>query len=123
MELKNSGFVWIPLIILLIFSFPKTCGNITNSEYMDYSCAGFRTPFLTSLQSSNNSQEWCSGICFSKTKKMIEPNKTEENIQEPNPFVGITESFGKIIPILLLIFIVIGVLKWLGTAKKIQEQK
>ncbi len=122
MESKISWLIWIPLILLLVFSFPKTCGTAIPSEFMEYTCAGFKAPFLTSLQSSNNSQEWCSGICFSKTKKMIEPNKTQENTESPNPLIGVTESFGKVVPVILLILIVIGALRWIGSAKKSSQR-
>ena len=48
---------------------------------------------------------------------MIE-NKTEETTEGPGPFGGLTESFGKVIPVLLVVFIAIGILKYIGSIRK-----
>lgn len=117
MKFKNSWIIWIILILLLILTFPKSCGHKIPSEFVEYTCAGFQTPFLSQIEKSENPQKWCSGICFSKTKKMIEPNKTEEDITK-SPLGGITEPFVKIISVLILIFIVITILKWVSSIKK-----
>lgn len=111
--------IWIPLILLLIFIFPKSCGHKIPSEFVEYTCAGFKAPFLSEIEKSENPQEWCSGICLSETKRMIEPNKTEQktNISQ-SPFRGIAKSFEKVIPILLVIFLIIIVLKWMSSFKK-----
>jgi hypothetical protein len=123
MKLKNNWLIWIPLILLLIFIFPKSCGNNMPSEFVEYTCIGFKVPFLSEIEKSNNPQEWCSGICFSETKKMIEPNKTEEgNDINQGPYKGITDSFVKVIPILFLIFLIIAVLKWITSFKNKQSK-
>jgi len=117
MKFKYNWLIWVGLIILLILTFPKSCGNITPSEFVEYICIGFQTPFLSQIEKSDNPQIWCSGMCFSKTKKMIEPNNTEPDITKSS-LGGVAEPFIKVIPVLILIFVVIAFLKWIGSIKK-----
>lgn len=119
MKNEHLWLIWIPLIILVIMLFPKSCGFKNTSENMIYKCSGFETPFLSQIEKSDNPQQWCSGICFSKTiiKNTTQDNQTVETIEQ-SPFTDTTMSFGKILPALFLILLVIGLIKWIGSVTK-----
>ncbi len=117
MSLKNTWLIWIPLILLLIFIFPKSCGFETPSKVLDYKCYGFKTPFFSEIKNTGNPMEWCSGICTSKLKITNSANQTNQT-SEITPFSGISDSFSKVIPALLIVFIIIGLLKWVDSFKK-----
>lgn len=117
MKFKHSWLIWMILIFLLILTFPKSCGNKIPSEFIEYNCLGFRTPFLSQIEKSQNPQKWCSGFCFSKTKKMIESNKTKEDLS--GGFLGgMIEPFIKVIPTILLVFSIIFIIRWITSVKK-----
>lgn len=116
MKNERLWLIWIPLIILLILMFPKSCGFQNPSESVSYKCYGFKTPFLSEIKKTDNLQQWCSGICASKSIN-INPLNQKNQAEEQTPFSGLTDSFAKVIPSLLIVFIIIGVLKWFGSLK------
>ena len=120
MKNENLWLIWIPLIILIVMLFPKSCGFKNLSEEMTYKCSGFKTPFLSGIEKSNNPQEWCSGICISKTIKKINNSVTNETVQptESSPISGVADSFGKVVPGMFGILLIIGILNWIGSLKK-----
>lgn len=117
--MKNENFwlIWIPLIILVIMLFPKSCGFKNPSTDVDYRCSGFKTPFLSQIENSDNPQQWCSGICFSKSITPPPKNKTP-GPDDQTPFSGMTDSFGKVVPSLFGILLIVGLLRWIGTFQK-----
>jgi hypothetical protein len=119
MKSSNLWLIWIPLIVLVIMLFPKSCGFQNLSTELNYKCSGFKTPFLSQMEKSDNPQQWCSGICISKTivKNTTQSNQTIES-DIPSPFSGMTDSFGKVIPGLFAILLVIGLINWIGSIKK-----
>lgn len=124
MKSSNLWLIWIPLIVLVIMLFPKSCGFQNQSIEMTYKCSGFKTPFLSQIEKSDNPQQWCSGICFSNSKirNTTQVNETIES-EEQIPFSGITQEFGKIIPAIFLMMLIVGVIKWMGsTAEKLNKK-
>ena len=118
---KIDWAIYIVLIILLIVSFPKACGSKIPSNSVSYNCAGFKTPLLSYLNMANNSVEWCSGICVSKS--IIKPsNKTNSTTSDdsgaPVQISGMTNSFGKAIPSLALVFGIVALLRWISNMQK-----
>jgi hypothetical protein len=115
--MKNERFwlIWIPLIILVVMLFPKSCGFKNLSNDVVYHCSGFKTPFLSQIEKSPNPQNWCSGICFSNSivKNSTKSNQTSDDMG-PSPFSNITDSFGKVIPTIFLILLVVGIIRWIG---------
>ena len=124
--MKNEylWLIWIPLIVLVIMLFPKSCGFKTSSGDVTYKCSGFKTPFLSQIEKSGNPQEWCSGICFSnsKIKNTTQINETSAS-EEQTPFSGMIDSFGKIIPTMFLILLVIGLIRWIGSISEKLNKK
>ena len=124
MKNEHLWLIWIPLIVLVIMLFPKSCGFKNPSGDVTYKCSGFNTPFLSEIEKSNNPQQWCSGICFSSLniKNTTQSNETL-GPDEQTPFSGIAQSFGKIIPAMFLIMLVIGLIRWIGgIAEKLNKK-
>ena len=124
MKNEHIWLIWIPLIVLVIMLFPKSCGFKNPSEDVVYKCSGFNTPFISQIEKSDNPQKWCSGICFSSS---IVKNTTKSNLtlisDEQSPFSDIAQSFGKIIPAMFLIMLVVGLIRWIGgIAEKLNKK-
>jgi len=115
MKNEHLWLIWIPLIVLVIMLFPKSCGFKNPSKDVNYHCTGFNTPYLSQIEKSDNPQKWCSGICFSSSikKGSSQVNQTQDSDIDL-PFSGVTDSFGKIIPIMFLILLVVGLIRWIS---------
>jgi hypothetical protein len=123
MKNEHLWLIWVPLIVLVIILFPKSCGFKNPSQSVNYHCSGFKTPYLSQFDKSDNPQEWCSGICLSSS---IGNNKTQNNKTVPDeqtPFSGISDSFGKIVPIMFLILLVVGLIRWIGNISEKLSKK
>ena len=124
MKSEYLWLIWIPLILLIIMLFPKSCGFKNPSADVTYRCSGFKTPYLSQIEKSENPLQWCSGICFSNS---IVKNKTQVNeTTEPEiqtPFSGTVDSFGKIVPTIFLIMLVVGLIKWIGNVTEKLNKK
>jgi hypothetical protein len=123
MKKSNFWLIWIPLIVLVIMLFPKSCGFKNPSAEYTYKCSGFNTPFLSQVEKSANPQQWCSGVCISKS---IPKNKTtadqtssiEDDSDSIIPISTVTGSFGKVVPAIFGILLVIGIVNWISSFKK-----
>ncbi|VVB78599.1 Uncharacterised protein [uncultured archaeon] len=119
MQIQKSWLiVWILLIVLLVLVFPKSCGRTDQlSKAIEYSCMGLNAPFFSNLNSNYN---WCYGICLEKSiKQEIPTNQTDQS----NPGAGsgflsdFVDSIKKVALPLLLIFVTLGVIKFLSSLK------
>ena len=117
--MKNEyiWLIWIPLIVLVVMLFPKSCGFKNPIINESFKCSGFNAPYLSLFDKSNNPQQWCSGICFSSSivKNISINNDTSSQSNLPNPVTDITGSFGKVIPAIFLILLAVGIVKWIGS--------
>lgn len=120
MKLKNNWLLWLVLVIVVVIIFPKPCGTKIPSQVLDYTCIGFETPLMSLLQKSDNSIDWCSGVCQSVSKNLsISSANNSQNV--PGPISGITSSFEKIILPLGIIVIAILIVSWIVSIIKKQK--
>jgi hypothetical protein len=123
MEMFNSWIFWGALILILIFIFPKSCGTIIPSENIYYKCAGIKTTFSV-FHKLNNSMQFCSGLCFSKSKQksIVNANDSNSNSGAPSTLSGMINPLRKSLLPLIAIIILIAVIGWITSMRKKLEQ-
>ncbi len=114
MEYKKKSVIWfifwMTLILALVMFFPKSCGK-TNyvSTVFEYNCQGIKASAPLNI---NSSYDWCYGICFEKS--LVNETVIQKNKNIPDFLSGTTLSITKIFFIVVIIFILILFLKWIG---------
>jgi hypothetical protein len=116
--MKKMWLIWLLLIILITFMFPKDCGQKEGESDIFYKCIGLNLPF-ESTSASGKKISWCSGFCMTKD---IERKRTNDSVSDfsdsPDFLNGMMESFLKAIPLLLGIMILAGIVAWIGSLSK-----
>jgi hypothetical protein len=115
--MKIKWYFWILFFILVVLVFPKPCGTKTISPVLDYTCIGFETPFISLIQKTEVREDWCSGICISKSKNpYIKPDYNAETA--PGPLAGIIDIFIKVLPALFLILGIVVIVSFIDSIQK-----
>ena len=113
--------LWILIIILLVVSFPKSCGDNTPevNKTVEASCIGLELPFTTKTASSKEIK-WCSGFCSEKDipKAKIESEEEKTTSSAPDFIGGFVKPLKKAVIPIILIFGIIMIIKWMGSMKK-----
>lgn len=115
--------LYLILFILFVVFFPKTCGQTDYiSTITEYSCQGISAPFINIRTNYN----WCYGVCIEKSIDSLGlndnpgySNQTDNSVNEEvlGPFAGLKKVLVEKGPVLIGIFFLIGILKWIGSLK------
>ena len=122
MKSSVHWLMWILLIILIVYSFPKPCGYrifennelILKSGNIEYDCLGFEDHLLTKMK-ENSTVQFCYGFCLENSIESEEVNNTPINsggTPLPDILVETLKGLSKalfifIIIVLLIIFFMI----------------
>lgn len=116
---KVKWWIWALLGVFLIIVFPKPCGPIIPSIVLDYKCFGIDASFISDMQNDVAKEDWCSGICTSKSKTKFKKIEIDKSEFSAGPMSGISDIFIDSLPAL---FLIIAMIVIIGFISQIQNQ-